>query len=219
MLYGIDTILFDFDGTLVEIDIDFAQMRRGVISLGLEYNVSPEPELYVLESLEDIFNKLMQRNGDHAREFRQRAVELIVNIEMEAVRDSRTMPGADKTLRELKGKGIKIGIVTRNCRLAVTKAAEMAGFVYDVLLTRDDVRRVKPDPQHLLDALRLLESEPKRALMVGDHPMDILAGKMAGTKTAAVLTLKTREDFADVKPDLILTGVTSLLEINTFPAY
>ena len=89
----------------------------------------------------------------------------------------------------------------------------MADFAYDVLLTRDDVEKVKPDPQHLLDALSMLDSEPEKALMVGDHMMDILAGKRAGTRTAAVLTLRSREDFEEAAPDLILEGVAGLLEI------
>ena len=213
MLNGIDTVLFDFDGTLVEISIDFAEMRRGVMALGLEYGISSNPELYVLESLEHIFEELKRQDGDRAEAFRKQAQDMIVDIEMEAAAKARTMPGADRALRGLKERGIKIGIVTRNCRPAVLRSSENADFVYDLLLTRDDVEKVKPEPQHLLDALTMLCSKPENALMVGDHPMDVLAGKRAGTKTAAVLTLKTREDFAEVSPDLILTGVGSLLEL------
>jgi len=213
MLHEIDTVLSDFDGTLVEISIDFAQMRRGVTSLGLEYGVSSGSGLYVLESLEDIFGKLLRQDGNKAKEFRQRAEKLIVDIEMEATAGSRTMPGADKALRELKDRGIKVGIVTRNCRSAVMKVMEMADLAHDLLLTRDDVEKVKPDPQHLLDALSLLNSKPERAVMVGDHPMDILAGKRAGMKTAAVLTSKSSEDFEEVAPDVILTGIACLLEM------
>lgn len=176
MLHGIDTVLFDFDGTLVEIDIDFAQMRRGVLSLGVEYGVSADPGLYVLESLESIFRELRRRDGDRAGEFRQRAEKLIVDIEVEAASKSRAMPGAETALRELKSRGTRIGIVTRNCRSGVMKSTEMADLVYDLLLTRDDVEKVKPDPRHLMDALDMLGSEPEKALMVGNHPMDVLAG-------------------------------------------
>jgi histidinol phosphatase-like enzyme len=38
-------------------------------------------------------------------------------------------------------------------------------------------RRVKPHPEHLLTALKLLDVPPERAIMVGDHPMDITLGK------------------------------------------
>jgi phosphoglycolate phosphatase len=213
MLQEIDTVLFDFDGTLVEIDIDFTQMRQGVFSLGLEYGVSGEPGLYVLESLEDIFEKLLQLDENQAKDFKRRAKRLIASIEVEAAARSRTMPGAERTLRELKDRGIEIGIVTRNCRSGVMKSAEMADFVCDLILTRDDVEKVKPDPQHLLDALNILTSKPGKSIMVGDHPMDILAGKRAGMKTAAVLTSKSIKDFEEVAPDLILTGVVGLLDI------
>jgi phosphoglycolate phosphatase len=213
MLQEIDTVLFDFDGTLVEIDIDFTQMRQGVLSLGLEYGVSAEPGLYVLESLEDIFGKLLQLDENQANEFKQRAKRLIVSIEIEAASRTRTMPGAERTLKELKDRGIKIGIVTRNCRSGVMKSAEMGDFLYDLILTRDDVEKVKPDPQHLLDALDILTSKPEKSIMVGDHPMDILAGKRAGIKTAAVLTSKSIKDFEEASPDLILTGVAGLLDI------
>jgi phosphoglycolate phosphatase len=208
-----DTVLFDFDGTLVEIDIDFNQMRQGIFSLGLEYGVFAEPGLYVLESLEDIFEKLRQLDVNQARDFKRRAKRLIVSIEVEAATRSRAMPGAKRTLRELKGRGIKIGIVTRNCRSVVIKSAETADFAYDLMLTRDDVEKVKPDPQHLLDALNIMASKPGESIMVGDHPMDILAGKRAGMKTAAVLTSKSIKDFEEVAPDLMLTGVADLLGI------
>jgi len=75
------------------------------------------------------------------------------------------------------------------------------------------VEKVKPDPQHLLDALSLLGGEPNKALMIGDHPMDILAGKRAGMKTAAVLTSKSFEDFEEVAPDMVLPGVAELLRM------
>lgn len=209
----LDTILFDFDGTLLDISIDFAKMKQDIISLGLEYGISPNPELYVLEAIDDIFNQLSQEDVSLAERFRDQAKQILIDIEMDAVPASKAFDKADETLRHLKDKGIKVGIVTRNCRPAVLKSSEKAGFVYDILLTRDDVKKVKPDPQHLWDALNLLDSKPENSIMVGDHPIDVIAGKKAGMKTVAVLTLKTREDFQSVAPDLILDDVSGILEI------
>jgi phosphoglycolate phosphatase len=209
----LDTILFDFDGTLLDISIDFAKMKQDIISLGLEYGISPNPELYVLEAIDDIFNQLSQRDASLAERFRDQAKQILVDIEMNAVPASKAFDKADETLRQLRDRKIKVGIVTRNCRPAVLKSSEKAGFVYDILLTRDDVKKVKPDPQHLWDALNLLDSKPENSIMVGDHPIDVIAGKKAGMKTVAVLTLKTREDFQSVAPDLILNDVSGILEI------
>ena len=93
MLHEMDAVLFDFDGTLVEIDIDFAEMRRGVISLGLEYGISAESGLYVLESMEHIFRELLQEDEDQAKEFRRRAEKFIVDIEIDAATRARAIIG------------------------------------------------------------------------------------------------------------------------------
>jgi phosphoglycolate phosphatase len=213
MTEKIDAVLFDFDGTLVDIKIDFAKMREDVLSLGAEYGVSPKSDIYVLEAIDEIFGILLAKDKILASKFKKQAEQILIDIELDAVPTSICYPNADKTLEILKNKGIKVGIVTRNCRLAVLKTSEKAGFIYDVLLTRDDVQKVKPDPQHLWDALNLLEADSEKSIMVGDHPMDILAGKKAGMKTAAVLTTKTEDDFKSVEPDIILNNVWEILEM------
>lgn len=213
MMYDIDTMLFDFDGTLVEINIDFAEMKRRILSLGLEYGVSPKADLYVLESVENIFSILSEKDILKAEMFKKKAEEIIVNMELLAAEESRMFPNADITLREIKNRGVKIGIVTRNCRKAVLKSIEMAGFIYDLLLTRDDVKKVKPDPNHLLDALTMLDSKPKKSIMIGDQPIDIIAGKKAGMRTAAVLTVRPSKDFEPLLPDLILENISDVLNI------
>jgi phosphoglycolate phosphatase len=209
----LETILFDFDGTLIDIKIDFAKMKNEVLSLGKQYGIMPNPDLYILESIDYLYNELLQKDDTLADIFRQQAMDIIIDIEVSATTNAKAFLGADETLRQLRSKGIKVGIVTRNCRPAVLKSSEMAGFEYDLLLTRDDVKKVKPDPQHLLDALNILGSQASNSIMVGDHPMDILAGKKAGMRTIAVLTMKNREDFDEVLPDLILNNVSDILEI------
>ncbi|MBD3182318.1 HAD hydrolase-like protein [Candidatus Poribacteria bacterium] len=213
MKENLDAVLFDFDGTLVQIDIDFKQMRQGIINLGQEYGIIPETGLYVLESLEYIFTGLLEKDPKLAREFRQRAENLIIDIEVKASAKATAMPGVENTLRELNNKGIKIGIVTRNCRAGVLKSTQVADLVYDILLTRDDVLQVKPHPGHLTDALNLMKSRAEEAIMVGNHAMDIIAGKRAKMKTAAVLTTHSEDDFMEVQPDYIMPGIPGLLDI------
>ncbi|MCX7817366.1 MAG: HAD hydrolase-like protein, partial [Syntrophales bacterium] len=47
---------------------------------------------------------------------------------------------------------------------------------------------VKPDPEHLMIALNVLDILPPQAVVVGDHPIDILLGQRVGTVTVGVLT-------------------------------
>ena len=209
----IDAILFDLDGTLVHLNIDFGRMRDEVEALVPQYGLSMEGRsaIYVLELIEDAVRELEVEDEEKARVFRQEAEAAIVAVELEAAAEAQVYPEVPELLRGLREHGIKVAIVTRNCRAAVDRILAENPLMYDVLLTRDEVTTVKPDPGHLLEALRLLGVEPQRALMVGDHPMDVQVGHAVGTRTAAVLTgAGTPERFSEVQPDLILAQVGDL---------
>jgi phosphoglycolate phosphatase len=178
-----------------------------------QYGLSMEGRraLYVLELIEDAVRELEAQDEGRARAFRQETEETIVAIELEAAAEAQVYPEVPELLRRLRKRGVKVAIVTRNCRAAVDRILAENPLVYDVLLTRDEVTAVKPDPGHLLAALRLLGVEPQRALMVGDHPMDVEVGRAVGARTAAALTgAGTPERFSEVQPDLILARVGDL---------
>ncbi|HEY1351345.1 MAG TPA: HAD-IIA family hydrolase [Ktedonobacteraceae bacterium] len=74
----------------------------------------------------------------------------------------------------------------------------------------------KPEPMLLLEALRLLDSQPAEAVMVGDGLMiDILAGQRAGTHTLLVLSGSsslTDVEQSSLKPDHISANLAAVLE-------
>jgi pyrophosphatase PpaX len=85
---------------------------------------------------------------------------------------------------------------------------------FDVIVTIDDVEHVKPHPEPLEKALRLLDANPATTLMVGDNHHDVSGGKNAGTKTAGVAwTIKGRDYLAAYKPDYMLEKMSDLLTI------
>jgi phosphoglycolate phosphatase len=121
------------------------------------------------------------------------------------------LAGASELLRDLRAMGVKVGIVTRNCRAAVEAILAREPLEYDILLTRDDVTRVKPDPEHLLVAMRALGASPERLLMVGDHPMDVQAGRAVGAWTIGILNDGRPADyFAEARPDAVLSSVAEI---------
>jgi phosphoglycolate phosphatase len=112
--------------------------------------------------------------------------------------------------------------MTRNCRGAIEKVFPDANAYVDTIVTREDVKEVKPNPAHVEAVLARLRVLPSEVVVVGDHPTDILAGKHLSAFTAAVLSGNTtRTDFESVGPDAILDdirGVPTLVASLSFPA-
>jgi len=215
-LSDLKAILFDFDGTLVDVSIDFDAMKRRVwqaaVATGLD--LAGYDRLYTLELIKRVFAALGGDGAAPAEAFRRRAEDAVLDEELKAAARAEAFPGVPAFLQELRARGIKVVIVTRNCRAAVEQIIARADLYHDLLLTRDDVPRVKPDPEHLAIALRVLEIPSQAGLMVGDHPMDVQAGHAVGAWTIGILNAGRPADyFAAVHPHAVLTSVVDI------PAY
>ncbi len=209
-----DAVVFDFDGTLAKLNIDFSMMRNSVMELLLSYGVHMDGlrSLFVLEMIEEgkvILDKNQPAKGE---EFFRRACNLIRDIEVEGARRGELIKGIKEMLFELKARRVKIGIATRNCSEAVMEVfPDISSFCHTVV-TRESTRSVKPHPEHLLTVLRNLGVKAGTSAMVGDHPMDIRVGKEAGTLTVGVLTGYSGADaLAEAGADLIIKSAADII--------
>ena len=201
-------VLFDLDGTLVHTRIDFARMKQVILERVEEAGLDPHP--YRAYDILRIVAEAAARLREPAA-FLARADEALVAIELAACDGAEEADGAVETLRWLLDQGVRVGIVTRNCPQAVERVLRDIPRPHEVLLTRADTPRVKPDPVHLRLALEGLGVPPERSLMVGDHTMDILGGKAAGTRTLGILGPDHPADYFDsVSPDGVLRALPEL---------
>jgi phosphoglycolate phosphatase len=210
----LDAVIFDLDGTLVQLTIDFWQMRTEVYELATCYDVRVDEQrrqLLALEFIADVVAELNQRSPQLAAKFESDANAAIEAIELEAAKRADLFSGVPQMLTWLRERGLKLGIITRNCRAAAGTVLESLRPLMGVVLTRDDVPVVKPDPLHLRRALELLGVRGERALMVGDHPLDVVTGQAVGAFTAGILRPgETPDRYAKVSPDLVLNSVLEL---------
>jgi len=184
----LECIVFDFDGTLAELRLDFADMKSKIHLLGATYlpPIAAHPSLRALELVALYAKELERINLARAAEFSRRGHALIRGIELSAALNGRLFPFTRPLLEDLRRGGIKLCIITRNCEKAVRIVFPDILNLCHILLTRDHVLQVKPHPAHLLQAIRCVKVHPGSTLMVGDHPLDIETGRRAGTLTAGV---------------------------------
>lgn len=214
----IKAIVFDFDGTLAVLNIDFSSMREQIFDLMRQYGVFEEviSERYLLEIIDEVYQILWTKNPSHAEEFYQKAHQIIHEIELRGAEKGRLMSGTHELLGTLRGQGRKVGIVTRNCEEAVSKIFPDINEYCDIFISRNSIKKVKPHPDHLTSVMKILNVSGEEAVMIGDHTIDIQAGKRVGMKTIGVLTGRTRrEEFEKAGADYILeeaSEICTLLE-------
>jgi len=250
-LLKVKAFVFDFDGTLAVLNIDFSFMKERVFELIKHFGVDGESvrERYLLEIIDEVYALLLDRNvpreprliggckghpamagkrdyiagkprpvarelqkkSPGAARFYQEAHLILHDVEMKAAEKGKLIPGAERALRTVRANGMKLGIVTRNCEEAVRKVFPGIDEFCDVFISRDSIARVKPHPEHLAVVLKVLRVPAEEAVMIGDHVIDIQAGRRAGMKTIGVLTGSTRkEEFDRAGADYILRDVSEI---------
>jgi phosphoglycolate phosphatase len=217
LLQSTKAFLFDFDGTLAELHIDFASLRREILLLaerfGLQDPVLPDPG-YLLELTASLRDQLGLRHPGKAHLFFQQAMSLIDAREQEAARPENLFPFTRRVLGLLLQADYRVAVLTRNSGPSIFRVFPDLHRYCHLFLPREAVARPKPDPEHVRAAVENLGVAARQAVMVGDHTLDIRCGRQAGLKTLAVLTGRTTAaEMAAARADLILPDAGALPDL------
>lgn len=203
-------LLFDFDGTLAP-NLDLPDMRRQVIELTKHTGV-PE-SVFADRYIVEIIDAATAWLGDQGARYAREAHQLIIDIEMGAAANTQLIPGTENVLHELRRQGLKLGVVTRNCRAALLTVCPHLETLVDAIHARDDVEHLKPDTRHLQTSLDTLGVPAVHAAMVGDGALDMHAGRALDLYCIGVLGGSSdRARLSSAGADAILDGVHGLLQ-------
>jgi len=161
--------VFDLDGTLTIGAHDFAAIR---CTLGLP-------------AAQGILEAIAELPAERAAA----AMAWLDEHEYELACTARAADGADVLLARLVERGVRIGIVTRNSLRNLEATLRKAGLFHHFepsgFVTRE-LTAPKPRPDGILHLLGLWGASAADTVMVGNHAMDLLAGRAAGTTTIHV---------------------------------
>jgi phosphoglycolate phosphatase len=165
---GYDAVVFDLDGTVARLDVDWPRVDRETASIVEDHGFEPTESAWAALDLADEAGF----GGIH---------ELLCDHERRGAERSTRLPAADDLLA-LADDGVATAVCSLNCEAAVRIALNAHGLADAVGATvgRDSVGTRKPDPGPLLAAIDRVGADRERALFVGDSERDELTAERAG---------------------------------------
>jgi len=160
--------VFDLDGTLVRLDVDWDAAGSDVLAVYENAGVDVDPDRGLWD--------LVETAGRHA-----------IREDVEAVLSEREIAGAEESERlpladEVDSTRDPIGVCSLNCEAAVEAALEKHGLAryVNAIVARDSIHEQKPEPEPLLEILERMGATPVSTVFIGDSDSDEQAAHRAG---------------------------------------
>ena len=176
-------LLLDIDGTLVDtFDLILEAMNAAIIEGRIEPQQSEELRPLIGMPVEVQMKMLRGVEGPAATKIADRYYEVFHRL---VDRGLRLYPGVAETLERVKDRPITTMSTRR--REEARHMLRVAGIdtFFRAIVGGDEVARPKPSPDLPLHAANALGVPPSHAAVIGDSPVDIQAGRAAGTRTIA----------------------------------
>ncbi len=194
-------ICFDFDYTLGDAtDAILAGFTHALTQMGW-----PAPEREAVRRtvgymIEDAYTMLTgDTDPEHKRQIRPLFVEVAHPMQVE---HTPLFPGALELLRQLRQRGIRLGVVSSKRTQVLREVMGNNGALeyVELIIGSDAVSRHKPDPEGLLEAVKRFGVRAEETLYCGDTLIDAETAHRAGVDFCAVLNGTTTGPEFDALP-------------------
>lgn len=198
----IRAIIFDLDGTLVQTEalkaISYARAARQIKPELTEDAVISRYDDMIGRSRNEVAEALVERFGLNVTW--QQLVDIRIKIYDEMLADPKLVkqqeyPYATGLLRKVKGMGYPTGLCTMSYApetAVVLHTLDLARYL-DVVVTRDQVSKPKPDPEIYRLAASKLNVQPAECLVIEDSEPGVDSAIAAGTQCVVVPSDLTRD--------------------------
>jgi putative hydrolase of the HAD superfamily len=177
----IKAVIFDFDGTIIDTETIWVEIFQELTKEKFAINVPLEELVKCIGTTDDaMFKYIEQQTGSKVN--REEIKKLAHERFMEKKSILNVREGVKEKLDEAKEIGIEIGLASSSSREWVEgflRQFELWDY-FSVVMTKEDVAKVKPDPALYLKALEALQVEPYEALAIEDSANGALAAVEAG---------------------------------------
>ena len=185
-------VIFDMDGVLLDSGAHHRDAWRQLLA---ELGVEPGPDFWrrtIGRPAEEAVADLLDRpvGAEEAAALARRKREHYARL---AARGMLPVAGAPAFVMLLAAEGVPRAVATSASRHEVESLLTEIGVRehFEVIVTADDVRWGKPNPEVYLRAAELLELPPKGCLVFEDSVVGIHAARNAGMRVIGLTTAHT----------------------------
>ena len=214
-------ILFDLDGTLIDSAPDLVETlniilkRHGRTTL----TISAVKKL-VGNGARALLERGFKETGAPAENLDALTVEFIETYVPNCAVLSRPFSGVIETLDTFANSGYRMAVCTNKPQAPSETILIELGLMqyFEVVVGGDFFPMRKPDPQHLLGALQLMDAPENPAIMVGDSYNDVASARNAGMPVIVVTygytTTPAHELGGDILVDHFSDIVTAVARLH-----
>ncbi|HEX9039863.1 MAG TPA: HAD family phosphatase [Trebonia sp.] len=208
MTDGLEAVLFDMDGLLVDTEPLWFETETEVMArLGAPWSKTDQERL-LGGSMEHTVGYLLAKATRPAPPAEVARWMMDGMLRRAAAGRVVIRPGARELLAEVAAAGLPHALVTGSQREFTDAVIASTGLTFTATVTGDDVSRPKPDPEPYLLAAKLLDAAPENCVALEDSPNGVTSATGAGCKVVAVPSL------VPIPPAVGRLVVPSLSEIS-----
>ncbi|MBU0530182.1 MAG: HAD family phosphatase [Candidatus Aenigmatarchaeota archaeon] len=204
----IRAVIFDMDGVVSDTQDIHARAEAEILNRhGVDITPEEINKTFAGRRPSEFFQQLFDENGidGDAAHVAAEKWDKVIQLAEESV---DPMPGAVQLITELAENGFKLAVAsssnTEFVRLVLSKLDLLDKF--QAVVTGDDVKKGKPDPEPFLLAASRIGVKPEEAVVIEDGVSGMIAAKAGGMKCVGLVTDKTKE----YPTDVLVTSLTEL---------
>jgi HAD superfamily hydrolase (TIGR01509 family) len=190
--------LFDFDGTIFQIEILHQAIMKQVIEEYTKTQVD-EDELRASVGIpygDRLTHMLAMRGIDDDKLVEQLTKYAVALLEKQPEQRRALVPGVVAMFDQLRAAGVKMAVVSSATHPRLEKELAETGLrpYFEFVIGRDDVSAHKPHPEPYETALHKLGMQAKETIAFEDSPPGLESAWLAGITVVGLLTTFYAED-------------------------